>query len=199
MNRIGVMGGTFDPIHNGHIAIAEAAVKELGLDYVYMMPNNIQPFKQNRKITPNRERLDMLERVAEEIPEIRILTIEMENDTVSYTYDSMLKLKKMYPDKEIVFIMGADSLFSIDRWYKSEELIKICSFAAGFRPGYSNCLFENRINELRKKGVKIYLLKNIELPISSTELKNRLKDGSSIKGLVPDSVERYINEQGLYK
>ena len=199
MNRIGVFGGTFDPLHNGHIAVAEAAAADLSLDYVYLMPNNIQPFKQDREITANAHRLNMLRLAAAEIPAIRISTIELDREKVSYTYDSVQYLKKVHPDSELVFIMGADSLMSIERWYRGQDLLKSCSFAAGFRPGCDSSRFSEKMKQLKDRyGATIYRLDNMEIPISSTEIKEKLRSGCSIRGLVPDAVERYIDEHGLY-
>lgn len=200
MNKIGLLGGTFDPFHNGHLSIAEAASKDLNLEYVYLLPAYVQPFKVGKGVTAKENRLDMLKLVAEEVDFLKVSTVELEQECISYTYDTIQHLKEENPGKEFVFIMGTDSLLTIEKWYKGEELLESCSFAVGLRPGHEQKTVEEKIDSLRKKyKTNIYVLKNQLKEISSTEIKERIRSGLGISELVPGPVERYIHEQKLYQ
>lgn len=199
MKKIGILGGTFDPVHLGHIGLAQAALHELMLDEVLLMPASKQPFKNNKHVEDASKRLRMIELATMNCENIGVTDIELQSEGLSYTYDTMLKLMKLYLNTEIHFILGSDSLLRIESWYKGKELLKLCSFAVGLRPGDDRAMLRNEADRLTSVyGCKITLLVDLMKPISSTAIRNHVHYKESISGLVSEEVEEYIYEQGLY-
>lgn len=197
--KTGILGGTFDPVHLGHTGVAETAAKELGLDRVLMMPVHIQPFKQDRRTASAEDRVAMLSLAVARSDKLEVSTYEIENQVVSYTYDTIRALSERHPEDEICFIMGSDSLMSIDTWYKGPELLKLCSFAVGLRPGNDRQAVEEKAAALRAAyGAEITLLEELMLPVSSTQIRELVEKGEPIYGLVAPEVEVYIDEHDLY-
>ena len=198
--RAGLLGGTFDPIHMGHLAIAEDALNELGLDKVFLMPAWGSPFKQEKDRASERDRLEMTRLAAESVEGLEASSFEIEKGDVSYTYDTLTMLSRKYPDHEIWFIIGTDSLMTLDTWHKGPELLRRFHFVHAPRPGFDKESYENRILSYKERfGADIHTLSSRMLPISSTEIRDKVRTGQSISGLVPEAVERYIDEQGLYR
>lgn len=200
MKKIGVLGGTFDPLHYGHLSIAKSALDEFELDEIFLMPAHVQPFKIGRNITEPVHRVNMVKLVAEEYEGFRTITKEAFNEEVSYTYKTLCDLKEEMGECRIYFVLGTDSFLSIERWYKAPELLRDFSIIVGERPGYK----ENEVLDLKKHleekyGADIGILNNRILEISSTEIKENIKQGKSIDHMVPAQVERYIRENGLYR
>ena len=199
MNKIGLMGGTFDPVHYGHIELAVSAKEELDLDRVIMIPAYIQPFKRDRYITPDEQRLNMLELSISREDGLEISTWEIDKGGISYTYDTLTYFRSLYTDSEITFIMGSDSLLKIEGWYKGIDLLKSCSFAVGTRPSDDDQIIIDTIANLHHKyGTKIYKVKNKMLPINSTMIREKIEREEPISGLVVPEVENYIYENKLY-
>ncbi len=199
MKKIGILGGTFDPVHLGHIGLAQAALHELMLDEVLLMPANKQPFKKNKHVEDASKRLRMIELATLNCERIGVTDIELQSEGLSYTYDTMIKLMKIYPDTEICFILGSDSLLKIESWYKGKKLLKLCSFAVGLRPGDDRAMLRDEADRLTHEyGCKIALLEDLMKPISSTAIREHIHNKESISGLVGSEVEEYIYEQGLY-
>lgn len=201
MNKIGIYGGSFDPIHLGHIELALQAKEELFLDKVIFIPTKHQPFKLNKKVTPENHRVNMLTQALQENKDFEISFVELENDEISYTINTLKRIRTFYSkDTEIFFILGTDSFLNIELWHKSKELLNNYSFAIGSRPGYKEEQLKCCIDQIREVyNTNIVLLNNKKIPISSTDIKYKIKIGRSIKNLVPEAVERYIHENGLYK
>ncbi|QHI73688.1 nicotinate-nucleotide adenylyltransferase [Aminipila terrae] len=200
MERIGIFGGTFDPVHLGHIELALQAKEELHLEKVIFLPAKRQPFKLNRKVTSEKHRVNMLKQALQGKEGFEISYAELENDEISYTVNTLRRIKSSCHNAEVFFILGTDSFLSIEFWYKAEDLLKESSFAVGSRPGYKEEELKCCIDRIREVyNTNIVLLNNKKLPISSTDIKTKVKMGKSIIDLVPESVERYIHENGLYK
>lgn len=201
MNKIGIYGGSFDPIHWGHIQLALQAKEELHLDKVIFIPAKHQPFKLDMEVSSEQHRVNMLIQALQGIEELEISYAELENDEISYTINTLRRIRTFYnDDTEFFFILGTDAFLHIELWYKSEELLRDFSFAIGSRPGYKEDELKCCIDRVREVyNTSIIMLNNKELPISSTDIKNNVKRGRSIKNLVPEAVERYIHENGLYK
>ena len=200
MKRIGLMGGTFDPVHLGHLGIALAAERENDLDKVILMPAFIQPFKRDRYVTQDEFRLEMLNLSILDKDGIEISTWELDKKGISYTYDTIMHLREEMPNDEIWFIMGSDSLLQIETWHKGVELLKNCSFLVGARPEDSVDAIKEKITYLTDKyQTKIKLLNEKMLPINSTLIREKIEKDEPISGLVPPMVEDYIYAKGLYK
>ena len=199
-DRVGVLGGTFDPIHIGHVALGQAAIKEAGLAKLIVMPAYIQPFKQGKRVTDDEHRLAMARLAFADVPRTEVSTFEINRMRVSYTYDTLTAIQKELPDKEIFFITGADSFLEIDSWYKGVDLLEHFSFIVSIRPGCQEEELERKICEYRTKyGTNVIKLAAQMPDISATEIREKYRDGASATGLVPETVERYITEHGLYQ
>ena len=199
-NRIGILGGTFDPVHFGHISLGISAISEVNLEKLIIMPAYIQPFKQGKRVTDDEHRLAMANIAFKDVSKTEISTLEIDRMRISYTFDTMSELKKQYPGKELFFITGTDAFMQIDSWYKGVDLLEKFSFIVSVRPGY----FEDELNERIKTYQRLYNTRVIKLvaqmpDISSTDIREAYRKGESISSMVPEAVERYIIENGLYK
>lgn len=200
VQRVGIMGGTFDPIHHGHLVAAEEARYQFGLEQVIFIPAGQPPHKVSRRISDARHRLAMTQLAIQSNPFFSASAIEIERPGLSYTINTVRDMRKMYPLAEIFFITGADAVLEILSWKHIDELLNQCCFIAAKRPGY-------RLGRLGKKlpGIQEEQLKRIivmEVPalaISSTDIRERVLTGRPIKYLLPEVVENYIKEQGLYR
>lgn len=199
--KIGIMGGTFDPIHNGHLTIAETAYKQFGLDRVCFMPNGNPPHKARTTIGSKVEhRINMVKLAIEGHDGFMLELYEANKKSVSFSYETMEHFAKIYPEDEFCFIIGADSLFSIEKWVHPERLFPTCTILAAYR-GEKNTVeeMEQQIEYLKEKyAAKLELLMSPLVDVSSTELRERIREGKSIAAFVPDKVEKYIVEEGLY-
>lgn len=199
MKRIGLMGGTFDPVHFGHLSIALAAQREIDLDKVILMPAYIQPFKRDKFVTDDELRLEMLNLSILDKDGIEISTWELDKKGISYTYDTISHLKNEMPEDEIWFIMGSDSLMKIESWHKGVELLESCFFLVGARPEDPIDTIIEQIDYLTDKyQTRIHLLNEKMLPISSTLVREKIERDEPISGLVPPMVEDYIYAKRLY-
>ncbi|MDR0875363.1 MAG: nicotinate-nucleotide adenylyltransferase [Clostridiales Family XIII bacterium] len=190
--RIGVFGGSFDPVHLGHLLVAETALEQLALSQVLFMPTNIQPFKQDANVTPADDRVRMLRMATKSNPRFGVSTVETDRAGVSYTIDSLRTLQAQY-GTGIVFILGADMLKMISQWSRAQELLTEFSLAVGIRPGSDEKEVTIQADDLRAKyGTMITPLDNIPIHVSSTELRARMKNGESVRYLIPDLVRIYL-------
>ncbi|MDD4200015.1 MAG: nicotinate-nucleotide adenylyltransferase [Eubacteriales bacterium] len=200
MRKIGILGGTFDPIHNGHIGLAEDAVNQVGLDEVIMIPAKIQPFKQQKKIESGEDRFQMLALVASQNDYITVSRNELDNEGVSYTYLTLRRMQEKNPDAKLYFICGSDSFPKVSTWKNAAEILDNYSFIVGCdRPGYRHEELEKAIRSIKSEhDTDILIISNRQFDISSTEIRDRLAEGRTIADLVPAPVERYIIQHGLY-
>lgn len=187
MSRIGLMGGTFDPPHLGHLLIAEQAREQLELDEVWFLPAAIPPHKSG--FSPAEHRIEMTRRAIADKPGFKLDLVEFERDEPSYTVETMKSLKERYPNDTFYFLIGADSLEALESWYDYETLIRLVTFGAVARPG-------SRYRIPQRADVQTIDMPQLE--ISSTDIRERAKRGKSISYLVPPSVEMYIKEYELY-
>ncbi len=200
MRKIGILGGSFDPFHKGHLSIAKAAMKECGLSQIILLPARVQPFKVGRTMASEEDRVNMVSLIARENQNFIVSTIEAYGEEVSYTYDTMQTLKKQYPADRLHFILGTDSFLSLECWYKGKELLQEFSFIVGVRPGYKESeTVETALRFGNSYGTYVKILHNKVMEVSSTEIKQNIKAGKSISEQVPYAVERYIHEHGLYQ
>lgn len=191
--KIGIMGGTFDPIHMGHLLAAEAARDSHALDEVWFMPSHVPPHKRGAGAS-GRQRLDMTTAAVKDVQQYEVLDIEMELGGVSYTIDTMRELWKRYPEHDFYFIIGADMVNYLPKWEQIEELAARLTFIGVGRPG-----FQLHLDDLPDELQGSVLLAEMPLvDISSTAIRRRLASGHSVRFMVPDSVYEYIVRSGLY-
>lgn len=198
--RIGVLGGSFDPLHYGHLILADQIRQEAGLDKVVLIPAYVSPFKTADMPADGEHRLKMLKLAAGDHPGFEISDIEIKKNCTSYTYDTLTELKNScYPEDEIFFIMGTDNFMHIEEWMRAKELIENFNFIIGMRKGYDEEALVECINRLSKKyPLRAEYIKIPELEISSTDIKQKIRQGKSVRFLLPDVVIDYIKEKGLY-
>ncbi|HHU16755.1 MAG: nicotinate-nucleotide adenylyltransferase [Anaerovoracaceae bacterium] len=200
MKKIGIIGGTFDPVHYGHLILAEQARVEAELDKVIFMPAMVQPFKLNEKITSGDHRYAMLLKAVSGNPYFSVSRRELDSPKISYTINTLRDCKaKLGDTAKLFFIIGTDAFLGLEKWYASKELLEGFSFIVGTRPGYKERELKLLISRLKKEyGAKITEINNSEVEISSTGIKALIKRGKSIKYLLPESVEEYIYKHNLY-
>jgi nicotinate-nucleotide adenylyltransferase len=197
---IGILGGSFDPVHFGHLDIAKHAINELSLDMLIVVPTKLQPFKLNIPHTKGEHRYEMLKLAFEGMDRVEISNYELSKDEISYTINTLYEFKERYKGSDIRFLLGTDAFLKIELWKKAKELLIEFDIIVGSRPGYKEDQLNKQINHLNKTyGTKIYKIANEKLDISSTDIKKRIQQGQPIAKFVPLAVERYINKHALYK
>ncbi len=202
MKHVGILGGTFDPIHNGHIKLATNAYNQLGLDELWFMPAPNPPHKQGRLITDFDDRYNMIKlAIKDEGNKFLCSDFEKGRSGKSYTSDTLLKLNKLYPDNHFHFIMGADSLFEILTWHEPQTIFKLATLSVARRDyNYNSDSISEYANKLRKKyNASIELIDAQCIDISSERIRAYLKNNKSIAKYVPKLVTEYINAHGLYR
>lgn len=214
--KIGLLGGTFNPIHSGHIKAATVVRDRLGLHKVLLIPSFIPPHKESRDIVSPAHRLKMVELAVKGVPSFVPSSIEIDKKGKSYSILTLRKLKNAFPDSNFFFILGMDAFLEIDTWKEYEKVLDMCFFVVISRKGYH--LEEARdvldgkyavrtysLSETEKfqedllKRYKIFLLSFDAIDVASTTIRERLRNNQSIKGLVPDAVANFISENQLYQ
>lgn len=198
-HKIGIMGGTFDPIHIGHLFIAEAVRTEYKLDKILFIPSANPPHKQNSCVTRAMDRYAMTVLATHSNPHFSVSDIEFRRSGPSYTIDTVRELTEIYGrDTEFYFVTGADTIQEIPTWKNIHDLLELCNFVATLRPGCVNSI-DNIVEYFGEQGRRrIHQLPTPELEISSTDIRQRIKSGKSIKYIVPESVENYLRKENLY-
>ena len=197
--RVGVFGGTYDPIHYGHLVAGEEARCAMDLDRVLYVPNARPPHKVEHKISAVEQRLEMIRLAIANNPAFELSTIEIDRPGLSYSVDTIAALREeLGPDVELYFILGEDALADLPTWHQAQRLLELCRLIAVNRPGYHS--FSLRLLERQLPGVseRVHSVRVPELAIWSTELRARVSSGLPIRYLVPDSVLDYIQRNGLY-
>ncbi len=199
--RIAVMGGTFDPIHYGHLVAAETVRQELDIEKVLFIPTGRPPHKNNGMVEHNEHRYLMTVLATAKNPYFNVSRIEIDRPGMTYTVDTIRSLKKICGDEtEIFFITGADAVSQILTWKDSERLLGMCNFVAVTRPGYDREKMRKNIVDMESRfESSLYFIEVPALAISSTDIRNRIIASKTIKYLLPDDVEQYIIKFGLYK
>ncbi len=198
--RIGLMGGTFDPVHYVHLMLAENAYSQFDLDEVVLLPSGDPPHKTKRHITSASLRYDMLKLASEGIPYFTISDMEINRSGYSYSAQTLTELRKQHPDTDYFFIMGGDSIFQIDTWYHPEIVMKSCTILAAIRDQVSLKDFEDRIAYLEQTyQADIRILNLPDMMLSSSEMRKRVSEGKSIRFMTPDPVIDYIKANKLYE
>ncbi|MBA7611247.1 putative nicotinate-nucleotide adenylyltransferase [subsurface metagenome] len=197
--NIGVLGGTFDPVHNGHLVVAEEVKTRLNLAEIIFVPAGQPWLKADRPISPAEHRLQMLRLAIADKPYFKLSTIEIERTGPSYTVDTIAELRdKLGSDDELFFILGWDSLVELPQWREPSRLIKMCYLVAVPRPGYPRPKLKALEVIIRGLSQRVMLMKKPEIDISASAIRERVARGLSIRHLVPEPVNRYIKEHRLY-
>lgn len=198
MQRLGIMGGTFDPIHYGHLLMAEEARQAFALDDVVFVPNGRPAHKKAYLVSSPEERYAMTLLATGSNPCFSASRIEIERPGPSYTIDTLREFRRLYPDLDaLYFITGADAVLEILTWHESDNLARECQFIAVTRPGFVLDQLHDLVDTEFLDRVHYLPIPNIE--ISSTDIRRRVREGRSIKYLTPEPVEAYIQQQDLYR
>jgi len=196
------MGGSFDPLHMGHLIVAQDAAESLSLSEVIFIPAAIPPHKQQARRVDAKHRLNILHLAVADNPRFSVSDIEIQRGGLSYSIDTVKALRSLHPDADLFLIVGSDTLVELHSWHKVEELLDLCEIATVLRPGEDSLeLITQKIQlpiETRTKMMK-YIIQTHRIEISSTEIRRRVETGESIRYLVPTEVKKYIEEHGLYQ
>jgi nicotinate-nucleotide adenylyltransferase len=197
--RLGVLGGTFDPVHRGHLALAVAARAELGLDRVLFVPAGQQWRKGDRSIASGERRLAMLRLALEGEGAFEVVTLELEREGPSYTADTLEALGRQRPNEELFFILGEDALVDLPNWVRPGRIQELATLVVARRAGADPNDVEEAARRVPGLLERVVWLKMLPVEVSATEVRERVRRGLWIGDLVPPGVEAYIREHGLYR
>ena len=199
-SSLAVIGGTFDPIHNGHLAIAETVLHHYKLQRVLFIPSGHPPHKSDKKVTDPEHRYQMVLNTVCTYPGFDVTKIEITRKGNSYTYDTIRALRTVLPNHaQLYFVIGADAVFDLEKWYEYKKLLTSCVFIAVARPGYDEKKMMQHVQYLTKTyNAQIEIMPWDAVDISSTEIRSMLKNGQSVRQHIPAGVVDYIHEYALY-
>lgn len=197
--KTGIMGGTFNPVHIGHLLLAENAKEAFGLDEILFVPSGLPYMKNGIEIADKWMRLEMTRLAVSDNPAFVLSSAEVEREGNSYTWETLELLREKEPETEFFFIEGADSLFAMESWKNPEIIFRDCTILAAVRDGKDDDDLREQIARLEKKyGARIGLIGMKEISFSSTDIRERIRNGRSIRYMVPDKVIEYIKKYRLY-
>lgn len=191
-SRIGLLGGSFDPIHMAHLYMAEVVKQECQLDEIWFVPAQIPPHKQDQQMTASEDRIEMIRLAIRHIPYFRLSLIEFEREGPSYTVDTIEVLLNKYPGYHFSFIIGEDMVADLPNWHRVDDLIELVALIGVARPG-------SGFDSDHEYAARVRRVDMLPLPISSTYIRERKRKGKSIRFLVPEAVYHYIEEKRLYE
>ena len=191
--RLGILGGTFDPIHSGHLILAEQLEEELKLQKVIFIPSANPPHKENHPVSPAKDRLKMVKIAIQDNPDFLISDIELRRGGKSYTIDTLTRLVKFYKDSELFFLLGSDAIDELPTWKEPDKIFQKVKVVIALRPGF------DRINQKNRFVQKSLVVPINGLNISSSQIRERIREGKSIRYLVPPGVEKFIRSKKLYR
>ena len=199
VKRLGIMGGTFDPIHYGHLVAAEMARSKFKLSKVLFIPSGTPPHKDRNDISAAGLRFEMIELAIQDNPAFDISDLELERKGPSYTVDTLRVLRRTWPDHELYFITGSDVLREIFSWREAEEILKMTEFIGAARPGFDASDFLLQVQQEHPENIaRIHYLEVPALAISSTDIRARVRRDQPIRYLLPEAVRHFILQHGLY-
>lgn len=198
MKKIGVYGGTFNPIHNGHLNMVKQMAIMVGLDNILIIPTNIPPHKEESAIAESRHRYEMCRLACGENHLFEICDLELKREGRSYTVDTLNEISSTYINSKLYFMMGSDSFLSVSRWLGFEEIIKLAALCTAPRNIKEIPQLVKMEQLLRSRGANTIICDISIMPISSTEIRSRISRGLSVEEMVPKKVIDYIDKNGLY-
>lgn len=200
MKKVGIIGGTFNPIHLGHLIMAERAYEEFELDEILFIPAGISYFKDQSTVLDKKTRITLTGGAIGDNPHFALSTIECDRAGNSYTYETLEELKRHNPDTQYYLIIGADSLVQMELWQKPENILRDAIILVAKRQGPTTQEFLDKMESIKAKyNADIRIIPCTYIDISSTEIRERVKSGKSIKYLVPEVTENYIRKHHLYE
>ena len=200
VKKVGIIGGTFNPIHLGHLILAEHAYSEYGLDEILFIPTGISHLKDPNIVLDKKIRIAMIGGAIEDNPHFALSTIETDRPGNSYTYETLEELKRLNPDTDYYLIVGADALFQMDQWMHPEIIMKDAKILVAVRKGQSLKDLEDKAKEMEDKyGARIFILNTPYIDISSTEIRERIKQGKSVRYMIAEHTLKYIERNELYR
>lgn len=196
--KIGLYGGTFDPIHVGHLIVMENTLNFMGLDKIIVLPSSNPPHKQNKKKTDTKIRLEMVETAIKDNDKLELSTFEAASNSVIYTHQTLDYFKNKYPDDQFYYIMGEDSFMTIDSWRNYERILNDNLIVFARTSIEKDSELVKKVKKIKKDNENIYLIDNLNINISATLIRNLVKENKSIKYLVSEPVRKLIEEYELY-
>ena len=197
MNSIAVLGGTFDPPHNGHLCLAQASADALSLERVLLIPTGNPHFKLDKYVTPVEHRVAMCQLLASLDERFEVNLIEAQREGITYTADTLEALHAQHKDAQLLFIVGGDCAEHIMTWHRAADISRLCKLVVVARAGYDSAAAKQALRECGL-GFDVTWIETDVPDVSSTQVRERVCAGQSISGLVPDEIERYILEHRLY-
>ena len=199
--KTAIFGGSFNPVHNGHVNLVRETAEKAALDRVIVMPTFISPFKKDSDVfvADGADRLEMCRLAFEDMPFVSVSDYELSRQKVSYTVETLRHYKEVLPDDELYFIMGSDMLLSLTKWYCFEEIMRLCTIIAASREENENDIegLRNKADDLAKYG-KVIVINISAFEVSSTEIREKIIKNQDISCYVPQNVVKYILDKNLY-
>ena len=200
--RLGLLGGSFDPVHYGHLLLAECCREQCRLDQVWFLPAALPPHKQDHVPSPAQQRIEMLELAIAGQPAFSVCRYEVERGGVNYTVDTLTHLQEEDPQRELFFLMGADMLHDLPNWRRADRVCELAVLVVARRPGKGEFDFAGLTGIASPERIELIRRHQVEMPpvgISSSEIRRRVAAGVSIRYQTPRAVEEYIATHGLYR
>ena len=199
-SKIGILGGTFDPIHLGHLLLAQDAMEQIGLDRVKFIPSAMPPHKRMTGFAPAAQRLAMVKLAVRGNDRFEVDDLEIRRGGKSYSIDTLTELRRREPNADFYFIIGTDSLRELHTWREVGRLVRLCAFVTVARPGFvARPVVDQRLDASARRRLRQHALRGHACAIASRDIRARVASGRSIRYLVPDAVREYIRRRRLYQ
>ena len=197
--KIAIFGGSFNPIHNAHIKLSQRFIDEVKLDLVYFVPTHTTPLKDNKEIISSQQRFEMCEIAVNGYASFRVSDVEIKREGLSYSSDTIAYFKNIHPDDELYFIMGADMFLTLEKWHNFEYIFKNVTILTAPRDGYDYDDLCDVYDKYQKYCCKAYITKEYIEDLSSTMLRNMIREKEDVSEYIDDDVLAYINRNELYR
>ena len=198
--KVGILGGTFNPIHIGHLILAERALEECELDEILFIPSGQPYFKSTAEVLDKKVRISMTGNAIEDNPDLALSTIETDREGNSYTYETLQLLKRDNPDTSYYLILGADTLFQIEKWKNPEIIMSLAGIIGAVRDDKNADDLKNKAAELEEKfSTEVHILRMPHIGVSSSDIRERIRMGKNVRYMLPDKTLEYIEKNKLYQ